>query len=243
MTTGKTIALTVRTFVSKVMFLLFNVLSRFVIDFLLRSKCLNFMVSITVRSDFWAQESKICHCFHFISFYFPWSDGTRCHDQSIFECWVLCQLTHPFHLHQEAIFCSSSLYAITVVSSAFRLPQWLNGKESICNAGDAGLIPGLGRSLGEGHGNPLQYSCLGNSMDIQSEMAEVTEYIHLHSDLGRPIFLLVKNVSSSLETLCYSDPHSTFWSSPVHWLLRKFLDCCLGHRESSALNIYQDFIS
>ena len=33
------------------------------------------------------------------------------------------------------------------------------------NAGDVGLIPGLGRSPGEGNGNPLQYSCLGNSMD------------------------------------------------------------------------------
>ena len=59
-----------------------------------------------------------------------------------------------------------------------------DSKESACNAGDLGLIRGLGRSLGEGHGNPLQYSCLGNSMDIQSEMAEVTEYIHLHSNLG-----------------------------------------------------------
>ena len=42
------------------------------------------------------------------------------------------------------------------------------GKESACNAGDtgdAGLIPGLGRSLGEGNGNPLQYSCLENPMD------------------------------------------------------------------------------
>jgi len=38
-------------------------------------------------------------------------------------------------------------------------------KESACNAVDAGLIPGLGRSPGEGNGNPLQYSCLGNSMD------------------------------------------------------------------------------
>ena len=37
------------------------------------------------------------------------------------------------------------------------------GKESACNAGDAGLTPGLGRSLGGGHGNPLQYSCLENT--------------------------------------------------------------------------------
>ena len=58
MTTGKTIALTVQTFVSKIMFLPFNVLSRFVTDFLLRSKCLNFIVAITVRSDFGAQENE-----------------------------------------------------------------------------------------------------------------------------------------------------------------------------------------
>ena len=45
------------------------------------------------------------------------------------------------------------------------LPQWLSGKESSCNAGDSGLIPGSGRYPGEGNGNPLQYSCLGNSMD------------------------------------------------------------------------------
>ena len=39
------------------------------------------------------------------------------------------------------------------------------GKESACSAGDPGLIPGSGRSLGGGHGNPLQYSCLENPMD------------------------------------------------------------------------------
>ena len=39
------------------------------------------------------------------------------------------------------------------------------GKESICNAGDLGSIPGLERSPGEGNGNPLQYSCLENFMD------------------------------------------------------------------------------
>ena len=40
-----------------------------------------------------------------------------------------------------------------------------DGKASACNAGDPGLIPGSGRSPGEGNGNPLQYSCLENSMD------------------------------------------------------------------------------
>ena len=38
-------------------------------------------------------------------------------------------------------------------------------KESACSAGDPGSIPGSGRSPGEGNGNPLQYSCLKNSMD------------------------------------------------------------------------------
>ena len=46
------------------------------------------------------------------------------------------------------------------------LLQWHSGKESACNAGDVGLIPGLGQSLGEGKGNPLQCSCLGSPMDI-----------------------------------------------------------------------------
>ena len=48
------------------------------------------------------------------------------------------------------------------------LEGFLGGSEvkaSACNVGDLGLIPGLGRSLGEGNGNPLQYSCLENPMD------------------------------------------------------------------------------
>ena len=57
-----------------------------------------------------------------------------------------------------------------IISSVFKLchvnnihkgfPGGSNGKESTCNAGDLGWIPGLGRSPGERHGNPLQYSCL-----------------------------------------------------------------------------------
>ena len=44
-------------------------------------------------------------------------------------------------------------------------PWYLRGKESTCNVGDPGLIPGLGRSPGEENGNPLQYSYLENSVD------------------------------------------------------------------------------
>ena len=44
-------------------------------------------------------------------------------------------------------------------------PSDSDGKESACDAGDPGLIPGLGRSPGEGNGNPLQYSCLEDPMD------------------------------------------------------------------------------
>ena len=60
MTTGKTTALTLQTFVDKVMSLLFNMLSRFVIAFLPRSKCLlNFMAAVIIGSDFGAQENKV----------------------------------------------------------------------------------------------------------------------------------------------------------------------------------------
>ena len=43
------------------------------------------------------------------------------------------------------------------------LPRWLSDKDSTCQAGDLGSVPGLGRSAGEGNGNPLQYSCHGES--------------------------------------------------------------------------------
>ena len=72
MTTGKTIALTRRTFVGKVMFLLFNMLSELVIAFLPRSKHLfNFMAAVTICSDFGAQENKVSHCFHCFPNYLP----------------------------------------------------------------------------------------------------------------------------------------------------------------------------
>jgi len=53
------------------------------------------------------------------------------------------------------------------------LPCSSNGKESACNTGDPGSIPGSGRSSGEGNGSPLQYSCLENPMDRGAWQATV----------------------------------------------------------------------
>ena len=56
------------------------------------------------------------------------------------------------------------------------LPWWLSSKESTCSVGDTGdlgLIPGPGRSPGEGNGNPVQYSCLGNPTDREAWKATV----------------------------------------------------------------------
>ena len=64
------------------------------------------------------------------------------------------------------------------------LPQWLNGKESACNAGDTGdtsLIPGLERSPGGGHGNPLRYSRLENLTDRGALRATVHRLAELDS--------------------------------------------------------------
>ena len=57
-------------------------------------------------------------------------------------------------------------------------PGGSDGKESPCNAGDLGSIPGLGRSLGEGNGNSLQYSCPENSMEKGAQWA--TEWLSMY---------------------------------------------------------------
>ena len=77
-----TIALTIGTFVSKGMSLLFNMLSRFFIAFLKEQVSFDFMAAVTIYSDCGAQESKVCYYFHCFHICLPWSDGTRCHDLS-----------------------------------------------------------------------------------------------------------------------------------------------------------------
>ena len=59
------------------------------------------------------------------------------------------------------------------VESAYWFPHSSVGKESACNVGDPGSIPGSGRSPGEGNGNPLQYACLETPMDGEAWRATV----------------------------------------------------------------------
>ena len=62
---------------------------------------------------------------------------------------------------------------LTLSLWASQVAQWLKKKNLPANAGDVGLIPGLGRSPEEGNGNRLQYSCLGNPMDRETYRAVV----------------------------------------------------------------------
>ena len=81
-TTGKTIALTIQTFVSKMMSLLFDMLSRLVIAFLSRSKSLliSWLQSLSALiMEAKKKNNEVCHCFHCFPIYLPWSDGTGCH--------------------------------------------------------------------------------------------------------------------------------------------------------------------
>ena len=56
-------------------------------------------------------------------------------------------------------------------------------QETTCNAGDPGSIPGMGRSPGEGNGNPLQYSCLGSPVDRGAWQATVPRISRVGHDL------------------------------------------------------------
>ena len=83
------------------------------------------------------------------------------------------------------------------------LSWWLRGKESTCNAGDMGSIPGWGRSLGGRHGNPLQYSCLENPMDGGAWWATVHVVAKSRTRLSDFTFTFTFTLINSL--LCHFD--------------------------------------
>ena len=106
--------------------------------------------------------------------------------------------------------------------SLYFFPHSSVGKESICNAGDLGSIPGLGRSPGEGNGNPLQYSCLENPMDKGAWQVTVHGVARVgHNLMAKPHFFphspLILVISSYLgslsDSLCFSSPALRYYFS------------------------------
>ena len=95
MTTGHmTVTLTRGTIVSKVMSVIFNMLSRLVVAFLPRSIYLLISWLQSPSAVILEPKKIVCPCFHCFSIYLPWSNGTRNHDLHFFECWVLSWLFH-----------------------------------------------------------------------------------------------------------------------------------------------------
>ena len=95
------------------------------------------------------------------------------------------------------------------------IPRWLSGKESACNAGDAGSTPGSGRSPGGEHGSPLQYSCLENLVDRGAWWAIVYRvtrswtwltWLSVHTNTHRP----------------FHRYHGVFWSDPNLYQLQGY---------------------
>ena len=83
-------------------------------------------------------------------------------------------------------------------------PYGGSGKESACNVGDLGSIPGSGRSPGGGNGNPLQYSCQENPMDSGAwcpwggKESDTTERLHFHhTRWGSQVALMVQNLPAN----------------------------------------------
>ena len=85
-------------------------------------------------------------------------------------------------------------------------PGGSEGKASAYNVGDLGLIPGLGRSPGEGNGNPLLYSCLENSMDGGASVHGIAEWHtteQLHFLVLDTVWKASVNITSLYVVICF----------------------------------------
>ena len=103
------------------------------------------------------------------------------------------------------------------IFSAYYVPGGSDSKESACNVGDLGSIPALGRTPGERHGNPLQYSCLENPMDRgawQAMVHGVAKSWMWLTDLSSPavgVCLALADTGTFNE--CYSFPYINEWKN------------------------------
>ena len=126
------------------------------------------------------------------------------------------KLLHPQQPHQTC----SSTYSLIQLTSA---EHYSDGKESACSVGELGLIPGSGRSPGKGNGNPLQYSCLENSMDRGAWQVTV------HAEAKSWTWLSDNHAHTLSEKLCWMldsgcDQNSMLGKLIVQWWRQ--INCC-----------------
>ena len=89
-------------------------------------------------------------------------------------------------------------------------------EESACNAGDPGLIPGLRRSSGGGHGNPLQYSCL-EGLHGQRNLVGYSPWGHKESDTTEQLSMSRGHNGTPLQYSCLENPmDGGAWKATVH---------------------------
>ena len=104
------------------------------------------------------------------------AEAGGCEKECVPECSVVSDSFRPYGLYvarQAPLSLGFPRQEVENTRQDNGLPRWLSGKESVCNSGDTGSIPRSGGSPGAGHGNPLQYSCLGNPMDRRARWATV----------------------------------------------------------------------
>ena len=159
-------------------------------------------------------------CFSGILLLFLWSS----------ECWILSLVPLPFvnpactFESSQVMYCWKLAWNIlTMTLLACDFSGGSDGRESAYNAGDLGLIPGLGKLPAEGNGNPLQYSCLENPMTEESgrlqfmgsQKVRHNWAISLHFAWNVPLVSLIFLKSSLVF------PILLFSSISLHWSLRK----------------------
>ena len=121
---------------------------------------------------------------------------------------ISCDKFIVFAFHQ--LICWYHIYVVLLYIYILGFPGGSDGKESTCNAGDLGSIPGLGRSPGGGHGNSFQYSCLEHPHGQRSlegyspwghKSSDTTERISTYILRGNSESLLWLSLNQSLKIL------------------------------------------
>ena len=116
-------------------------------------------------------------------------------------------------------------------------PHGSDGEESACNVGDLGSIPGLGRSPGERSSNPLQYSCLENSMEGRAWWATIHESCSMESNMTKWFHFHFHNAFTANHHFSYisglSNSHPTFQFHNFHFYFH-----CTQFRSSNTFKFF-----